>query len=219
MSRTEYLHHNRLRLALHCLREGTGRPLLLLHGLGEASPTEVPTYAATWPGPVWALDFTGHGHSDIPHGGGYSAEILLADADQALAYLGDVTVVGRGLGAYVALMLGGARAANVRGAVLCDGPGLFGGATGPTSNNFVVLPHPTSTPDPYALHEMSKDLRPRDYAALFVRLALEHGPLPAHVNPVSVAAVVRPPWLAAVVEEVGTVEQSINEALRQYAAC
>ena len=100
MSRTTvWLTHNRARLAMHCLRGGEGRPLLLLHGLGEESPLVVPPWAEPWRGPVWALDFTGHGESEIPLGGGYSAEILLADADHALAHLGTATVVGRGLGA------------------------------------------------------------------------------------------------------------------------
>ena len=40
-----------------------------------------------WAGPIAALDFTGHGQSTIPPGGGYNAEILLADADIALAAL------------------------------------------------------------------------------------------------------------------------------------
>ena len=80
MSRTTvWLTHNRARLAMHCLRDGEGRPLLLLHGLGEQSPHAVPPWAEPWRGPVWALDFTGHGESEIPLGGGYSAEILLAD--------------------------------------------------------------------------------------------------------------------------------------------
>ena len=73
----------------------------------RAQGLAVPDFAADWPGPVYALDFTGHGRSDVPAGGGYSAEILLADADHALAHLGTATVVGRGLGAYIALMLGG----------------------------------------------------------------------------------------------------------------
>ncbi|MDO9176135.1 MAG: alpha/beta hydrolase, partial [Actinomycetota bacterium] len=129
---TEFLTHNKVQLALHRLRDGSGRALLLLHGLGEQSPTTSPEWAQAWPGPVFALDFTGHGASTVPMGGGYSAETMLADADIALAHVGEATVVGRGLGAYVALMLAGARPELVRGAVLCDGPGLWGGSTGPT---------------------------------------------------------------------------------------
>ena len=211
---TTFLSHNRVQLALHELQGGSGRPLLLLHGLGEQSPASVPEWVR-WPGPVHALDFTGHGQSTLPVGGGYSAEILLGDADVALAHLGECTVVGRGLGAYIALMLAGARATQVRGAVLCDGPGLMGGAQGPTSADFVVLADADrgTVPDPYALHEMSKDLRPRDYATLFVRLALEHSGLD---EPLAVAAVVRPPWLDAVVQEVGVVECPLDAALTRF---
>ncbi len=210
-----HLTHNKIRLALHEVRPGTGRVLLLLHGLGEQSPSEVPSFAADWAGPVVALDFTGHGQSTVPAGGGYSAEILLGDADVALAHLGDVTVVGRGLGGYIALMLAGARAASVRGAVICDGPGLWGGPTGPTSTSFVTLEDERTSPDPYALLELSRDLRPRDYAALFARLALEHSGLD---EPITVAAVVRPPWLEAVVAEMGVAVGTVEEALATYSA-
>jgi pimeloyl-ACP methyl ester carboxylesterase len=209
------LTHNRVQLALHHLREGDGRPLLLLHGLGDRSPDSVPDWAAAWTGPVHALDFTGHGRSTVPAGGGYSAEILLADADAALATLGEVTVLGRGLGAYIALQLAGARATRVKGAILCDGPGLAGGAIGPTSQSFVALPPRSTPPDPYALFELSRDLRPPDYATLFVRLALEGSGLD---EPISVAAVVKPPWLAAVADEVGVATCTISEALATYAA-
>jgi len=210
------LTHNRVRLALHDLRAGeSGRPLLLLHGLGEASPSEVPVWAAAWPGPVHALDFTGHGASTVPAGGGYSAEILLADADAALAELGEATVAGRGLGAYVALMLAGSRPGQVRGAVLWDGPGLAGGAIGPTSQSFVVLPPRPGPPDPYALVELSRDLRPPDYATSFVRLAVEGSGLD---EPISVAAIVRPPWLAAVVDEMGVTTAPPADALAAFAA-
>jgi pimeloyl-ACP methyl ester carboxylesterase len=210
----EMLTHNRVQLALHRLRDGEGRALLLLHGLGEQSPATVPAFAEHWPGPVVALDFTGHGLSDVPAGGGYSAEILLADADAALGRLGEATVVGRGLGAYVALLLAGARPTQVRGAVLCDGPGLWGGPSGPTSNSFVVLPHSSQRPDPYALLELSRDLRPRDYAALFVRLALQGSGLD---EPVTVASVVRPTWLEAVLDEMGVAEAPLAAALAAYA--
>jgi pimeloyl-ACP methyl ester carboxylesterase len=207
------LRHNKIELALHTLRDGSGTPLLLLHGLGEASPLTVPHWAASWRGAVTSLDFTGHGRSTVPVGGGYTAEILLADADAALAELGSATLVGRGLGAYVALMVAGARPKQVRGAVLCDGPGLAGGAIGPTSQSFVTVmtsPHP---PDPYALFEMSRDLRPPDYATLFVRMAVESSGIE---EPIAVAAVVRPPWLAAVVEEIGVTTCTVGDALAMY---
>jgi pimeloyl-ACP methyl ester carboxylesterase len=210
-----HLTHNKIRLALHEVRPGTGRALLLLHGLGEQSPVQAPSFATGWSGPVMALDFTGHGASTVPAGGGYSAEILLGDADQALAHLGEATVVGRGLGGYIALMLAGARADQVRGAVICDGPGLWGGPTGPTSTSFVTLEDVRTSPDPYALLELSRDLRPRDYAALFARLALEHSGLD---EPITVAAVVRPPWLDAVLDEMGVAVGTVEEALATYSA-
>ncbi len=217
-----WLTHYQVRLALHCLRDvsaGAGHPLLLLHGLGEASPTSVPAYAADWPGSVHALDFTGHGQSTVPAGGGYSAEILLADADTALAALagdsGRITLVGRGLGGYVSLLLAGARASQVHGVVITDGPGLAGGAVGPTSQSFVALTPRAQPPDAYALVEMSRDLRPPDYATLFVRLALDGSGLD---EPVAVAAIVRPPWLAAVAGEVGVGVSSIPDALAAYAS-
>jgi pimeloyl-ACP methyl ester carboxylesterase len=209
------LTHNRVSLALHHLREGEGRALLLLHGLGEAAPEEVPAWIDGWPGPIAALDFTGHGRSTIPVGGGYTAEVLLADADTALAELGQATVLGRGLGAYIALQLAGSRPADVIGAILADGPGLAGGATFATSQSFFVLPPAGGPPDPYALAEMSRDLRPPDYTAAFVRLATAGSPLD---EPISVAAVFHPPWLEAVAAEPGVSVTTIAEALVRYAA-
>jgi pimeloyl-ACP methyl ester carboxylesterase len=218
------LRHNRIELALHELRgahDTEARPLLLLHGLGESSPADVPPWATVWPGAIAALDFTGHGDSTVPRGGGYTAEILLGDADAALAALteGDpersITVLGRGLGAYIALQLAGARAAQVHGAVLTDGPGLAGGPTGPSSQSFFSLPTNGSAPDPYALFELSSDLRPPDYATSFVRLAIAGSPLD---EPIAVSSVFRPEWLAAISREHGVMEVPIDEALRTYAS-
>jgi pimeloyl-ACP methyl ester carboxylesterase len=206
--------HNRTELALHTLRAGEGRPLLLLHGLGEQSPDNVPDFAADWPGPVTALDFTGHGASTLPVGGGYTAEILLADADIALRALGEATIVGRGLGAYIGLLLAGGRADHVHGAVLADGPGISGGPSVPTTQPVFSLAAVGTTPDPYALVELGRDLRPPDYATTFVRLAVQGSVLD---EPIAVVARFRPAWLRAVVDELGVTEaDSIAAALAAY---
>lgn len=217
--------HGRIDLALFRLADGDGRPLLLLHGLGERSPEVVPPDVTGWTGPIWALDFTGHGASTVPHGGGYSAEVVMADADTALRYLLSdpdaaavgCTVLGRGLGGYVALLLAGARADVVRGAVIADGPGLTGGPVRPGSNHIdAARRHPPGAPpmpDPYALIELATDIRPVDYAVRFVHSAAERSPMD---QPIVVAAVNRPPWLAAVVEEASVlVANSVPSALRR----
>lgn len=214
------LHHNRIELALHRLRpERTGgmtsRPLLMLHGLGERTPARAPRFV-DWPGPVLGLDFTGHGASTLPVGGGYSAEILVGDVDAVLAETGPVTLLGRGLGAYIALLAAAARPDLVRGALLLDGPGLVGGGVHPGSP---TVPYPAEAPagppDPFALAELSRDPRPADYAQTFVRFVLEGSDLP---TPLWVAAVVRPEWLAAVADEPGVGQGSIGDGLALYAA-
>jgi pimeloyl-ACP methyl ester carboxylesterase len=212
----ELLRHNKVDLALHRLREGaSSRPLLLLHGLGEATPPSAPPYVDSWEGPVIGLDFTGHGASTLPHGGGYTAEMLMADADAALAHVGAVTVLGRGLGAYVALLIAGGRPDLVRGAVLADGPGLVGGGIRPGSPYVLDVGDGSTTPDPYALFELSRDVRPPDYAQEYVRQAVQWSGLD---NPFAVATVTRPEWLEAVVAEPGVVELGVPAALRVFAA-
>ena len=211
------LTHNRVQLALHPLRSTDGPALLILHGLGESSPTSVPDEVSSWPGSVWALDFTGHGQSTIPRGGGYSCEILLADVDVALRHIGAATIVGFGIGAYVALLAAGARPHIVKGAVLCDGPGLAGGPTHYASNMEItsMQPRAGTAPDPWALIELGRDARPANYASTFVRLAVTGSTLP---EPITVCCKVRPPWLEAIVDE-PSVETglTLNEALESYA--
>ena len=213
---TTRVRHGKVELAVHCLRAtGDAHPLLLLHGLGERTPAEVPPIVGAWPGPIWGLDFTGHGDSTVPRGGGYTAEMLMADVDAALRSVGPATVLGRGLGAYVALLIAGARPTQVRGAVLADGPGLAGGGSSPGSPS-VILPTAgiTPVPDPYALHELTRDVRPADYAVTFVRQAVQASGLD---NPIGLAAIVRPPWLAGVADEPGVVVGSTPELLALFA--
>lgn len=206
--------HNKIGLALHELDAGVGRPLLLLHGLGEATPPTLPSRFGAWPGPVFGLDFTGHGESDIPVGGGYYCEILMGDADAAIAHLGEVTIHGRGLGAYIALLIAGARPTDVRGAVLDDGPGLAGGGPEPCSPSVVTPPVSTRTPDACALIELTRDVRPPDYAQSFARQATHLSGLD---QPITVAARNRPAWLAAVAAEPGVDSGDAASALSGYA--
>jgi pimeloyl-ACP methyl ester carboxylesterase len=174
----------------------------------------VPEFAGDWNGAVHALDFTGHGASTLPLGGGYTAELVMADADLAVQELGETTIVGRGLGAYVALLIAGARATQVNGAVLADGPGLSGGPTVPTSQPVVMAEQVDSTPDPFAIVELGRDLRPADYATTFVRLANEGSTLR---EPITVTARFLPAWLEAVRDEPGVgTAASIAQALDRY---
>ena len=217
VSDTIWVRHNRIDLAIHHLTNGsdpTHRPLLLLHGLGERTPDEVPP-SVRWPGPVYGLDFTGHGQSTIPVGGGYTSEILVGDVDASLEELGEVTILGRGLGAYIGLLIAAARPQQVMGVVMSDGPGLVGGGIHPGSPS-VPFPAPwaSNTPDPFALLELARDVRPPDYAQTYVRFVLESSKLE---KALMVCAVARPEWLAAVAAEPGVGHGTVDEALQFYA--
>jgi pimeloyl-ACP methyl ester carboxylesterase len=214
------LRHGRIDLALHTLREqpsGTGTPLLLLHSLGGATPAEVPALIPdTWKGSIFGLDFTGHGQSTCPVGGGYSAEVLMGDADTALRHIGPCVILGLGLGAYVGLLVAGAAPSRVQAVIVAGGTGLAGGGVRPGSESIVrpVAAVTGATPDPYALIELSNDVRPPNYIASFVRQFVSVAPME---HPVSVCTAARPPWLSAVVDEFGVTTSSIAEALEAYA--
>ncbi|MGH1472451.1 MAG: alpha/beta fold hydrolase [Cellvibrionaceae bacterium] len=215
MSKTKLLTHGSIQLAMHTLREGSGLSLLLLHGLGESSPKAVPPEYEDWSGAIYALDFTGHGQSTVPRGGGYTCELLLADVDIALAEIGSAVVVGRGIGGYVAVLAAGGRPELVRGSIIRDGTGLAGGGSGANSP-YIGFPNPyqvITPPDPFAIVELSIDVRPPDYVTEFVRLASEFSELE---RPISVCACERAPWLDAVIAEMGVEVTSLSEALEFY---
>lgn len=212
-----YLQHNRISLALHTVREGTGRPLLLLHGLGEDA-SRMAQVPLQWNGPIFALDFTGHGKSSIPNGGGYNAEVLMADVDIALRHIGEpVTILGRGLGGYVGFLIACGRASLVRGLVITDGPGLAGGASNTVSTTEIasVGKRNGATPDPWALIELSRDSRPASYVLSFLRLAIANSGME---EPVAISTKVSPKWIDALKPEAGVITDiSVQEALDMYA--
>jgi pimeloyl-ACP methyl ester carboxylesterase len=168
------LRHGRVSLALHELRDAAGPTLLCLHEVG-GSGADFAAAAGAWPGRVVALDFCGHGASAALRGGDYYPEVLAADADAALAHLGGAHLAGAGVGAYVALLLAGARAPLVPGALLLPGAGLAGGGTMPEfeADGFVRwndFEPPLAGCDP-AVRRLERDVRPADYARAFADAA------------------------------------------------
>lgn len=172
----------RVSLWLERLRDGAGPSLLLLHELGGSAADFGDAAELGWPGPIHALEFSGHGRSGRIVGGSYAPEQLAADADTALAHLGAAHLLGVGLGAYVALLLAGARPQRVPGVALLDGAGLAGGGveydftcppeapplqSADASHDLQARPHV----DPVALILLRNDPRPDDYAPRFAAAA------------------------------------------------
>jgi len=138
----------------------------------------------------------------------------MSDADAALAELGQVMLLGRGLGGYVGLLLAGARPTEVRGAIIVDGPGLIGGGPGPVAPAAATVVGRDTAPDPWALVELARDPRPADYAESFVNQAVH---LSGLANPISVCAIGRPDWLTAVAANVFVRVTDTATALSDYA--
>jgi pimeloyl-ACP methyl ester carboxylesterase len=169
----------RCAVALHELRGGSGPALLALHALGGAAADLAPL-ATRWRGPVWGLDFSGHGASDHPRGGSYTPELFAADADAALAEIGEARLVGSGLGAYVALLVAGSRPTRVPAALLLPGRGFEGGGAQPdratpvaerNARVLAMLDAERGAPfDPLAT-TCERDLRPPDYARTYADAA------------------------------------------------
>ena len=138
---------------LHELRAGAGRPLLLLHGLGERVPRRVPSYLDAWDGPVAALDFTGHGIVDDPprrriHGRGAAGRCRRR---APRAGTGDRP---RPRARCLRRVAAGRRAAGsgARRDPRSMAPGILGGGNGPGSPLVSAIdPDALAPPDPFAV--------------------------------------------------------------------
>lgn len=194
------LQHGRTTLELYELQPGSGAGMLLLHEL-YGSADDWRCQAQAWPGPVYGLDFSGHGQSDALGGGAYSCEMLTGDADCALAECGAVALAGAGLGAYVALLLSGARPQQVRATLLLPGRGLAGAGAVPRFEEIPPLveddtPRTDGGPDPL-LYVLERDVRPVEYATAFASRA--------QALLLSEDEMERPPWWHAVRSVAGSV--------------
>ena len=78
---------------------------------------------------------------------------------------------------------------------------------------FVADDEDDATPDPYALFELSRDVRPPDYAQEYVRQVMQWSGLD---RPIAVSTVTKPEWIEAVIDEPGVVEISLDEAVRLF---
>lgn len=193
--------HGDLELALHEVRSPDSRAasaprLLLVHGLGGSSRDWLARDAAAleaWPGAILALDLAGHGESDARPGGAYTPELFAADVDAALAAVGPCHLAGEGLGAWVCLLVAGARRELVPAALLLPGAGLAGGGALPGAgivpDVVVTTRRSPGEADPLT-HACALDIRPIDYAQAFATAARTLLVVPG-VEP-------GPPWLDAV---------------------
>ncbi len=165
---SERIRYGRTEIVLHHHAGDRDPPLLLLPGLRESGAVWKPPIP--WPGAVFGLDFSGHGEAPRLRGGAYQSEFLAAEVDTAVARLGGcVLIAGRGLGAYVALLVAGARPERVPGALLLDGPGLRGGGDAPdftSRSTRIADPRGEVGEDPM-LALLESEIRPPDYAAEF----------------------------------------------------
>jgi hypothetical protein len=71
----------------------------------------------------------------------------------------------------------------------------------------------SSPPDPYAMMELARDIRPADYARTFAGLVADGSQLDV---PLWVAAVVRPAWIQAILDLPGVGRGSVQRGLDTY---
>ena len=196
----------------------TARPCSCSTGWASGRPSRCRP-GRPWPGPVLGPRLHRPRPLDRAAGGGYSAEVLMGDVDVALADLGPShRASGAGSAPTSPCSSPAPGPTLVRGAVLCDGPGLVGGGIGPT----------VGRADDRRPRRRARPARPvgparagsRRPAARLRRRASPARPRssPASAWPVAVCARWRPPWLEAVAGEPGVLDVTVDEALAFFAA-
>jgi pyruvate dehydrogenase E2 component (dihydrolipoamide acetyltransferase) len=121
-------------LAIVRLREGEGRPTLLIHGFGADAGTWRPLLAGRGSDrPILALDMPGHGASTLGSLDGFADLVEAIEAALLAADLGPVDLVGHSLGGAVASALAARGALDIRTALLIAPAGL-----GPAMNGAFV---------------------------------------------------------------------------------
>lgn len=180
------LKHGRVSLCLHELSPASARdqshPLLLLHELASNAAAWSDEWRS-WQGPVYALDFSGHGESEHATGRSYYPEFFVMDADLALQAIGDSAyLAGAGIGAYVAMLLAGSRPDRIPAALLLPGRGLASGGESPNFDRDKRGVRPweariaaaarsdSQAADPFVA-TCEGDLRPLDYVSDFAGAA------------------------------------------------
>ena len=194
---------------------GAERPLLLLHGLGERAPADIPSYLDAWDGPVVAPRLHRPRLVDDPAwrrlhgrdiaGGRRRGASRAGPSDRPRPWARRICrlaacrrAAGLGLRSHPLRRCRHRRRRE---------------RTGFAPRAARSTRHALAPPDPFALVELARDLRPPDYATSFARLATQASPLE---QPISVSAVNRPEWLEAVVREPGVVALPLADALVLY---
>jgi pimeloyl-ACP methyl ester carboxylesterase len=115
-------------MRIHVERQGQGRPIVFLHGMGSSSKTWTAQLAALEDRfQLVAWDLLGHGQSPVPKEPElYSRDGALEDLDEIIATLSEAPVlVGHSLGGYLALAYAATRPGAIRGlVVMATGPGF-----------------------------------------------------------------------------------------------
>ena len=180
------LKHGRVSLRLHKLSPASAGdsspPLLMLHELASSAAAWGDEWRS-WQGPVYALDFAGHGESEHAIGRSYYPEFFVIDADLALHAIGDSAyLAGAGIGAYVAMLLAGSRPDRIPAALLLPGRGLASGGESPNFDRdqqgvrawearIEGAARTDSQADDPFVATCEGDLRPLDYVSDFANAA------------------------------------------------